>query len=207
MSKQDRKLPSWISEFIPKELVDSTLFRFNIELQTVRAFVCGDCGAKYFTRVNKCTAIDDNESGTICGCVKFNREHRKVKVELLPDLDLDYDSLQDVMQDIPAQYAFYAMIYSEAKMKVAIEERRLKAIRGSLIEGVQKRAAEEKVRLTAEQVKAVVESERDIELADQRLQLAQMQCGKLYHMTEALKMKAELARSLAGFKRQEQERS
>jgi hypothetical protein len=37
-------------------------------------------------------------------------------------------------------------------------------------------------------------------------QRSQMQAGKLYHMLEALKMKAELARSLAGFKRNEQER-
>lgn len=203
----DRQLPAWIGEYVPKELAESTLFRFNIELQTVRLFVCRDCGAKYKINVKKCTEVDDEETGTICGSTKFKREHKKIKVELLPDLDLDYDCLEETMQDIPAQYAFYAAIYSEARLKVAIEERRLKAIRGSLIEGVQRRALNENVRLTGEQVKNVVEAEDDIIAADQRLQLAQMQCGKLYHMIEALKMKSELARSLAGFKRQEQEKS
>lgn len=206
MGKQS-KLPAWIGEFVPKELVDSTLFRFNIELQTVRLFKCRDCGAKYNTNVKKCTAVDDNENDTICGSTSFSREFKKIRVELLPDLDLEYDNLEETMQDIPAQYAFYSMIYSEARMKVAIEERKLKAIRGSLIEGVQRRASKENVRLTGEQVKSVVESEDGIISADKHLQLAQMQCGKLYHMIEALKMKAELARSLAGFKRQEQERS
>lgn len=204
---KEKQLPAWIGEYVPRELAESTLFRFNIELQTVRAFVCKDCGTKYTSRVEKCTAIDDPENETLCGSTKFAREFKRIKVDLLPDLDLDYEILEETMQDLPAQYAFYSMVYSEARMKVAIEERRLKAIRGTLIKEIQKRAAEEKIRLTGEQVKNVVEAESDIETADKRLQLAQMQCGKLYHMIEALKMKSELARSLAGFKRNEHDRS
>lgn len=193
-----RQLPEWIGEFIPKDLVQSTLFRFNIELQTVRAFTCKSCNHRHPAKVTVCEE---------CGHTEIIREHKKVKVDLLPDLDLDYDNLENLMQDIPAQYAFYAMVYSEARLKVAIEERRTKAIKGSIIEGVQRRAAVEKIKLTAEQVKSVVEAEPDLQEADQKLHLAQMQCGKLYHMMEALKMKSELARSLAGFKRQEQENS
>jgi hypothetical protein len=198
MSENHKKLPDWIGEFVPKELVQSTLFRFNIELQTVRAFTCKSCGHRHSTKVDDCEK---------CGSSSITREHKKVKIDLLPDLDLDYDKLEILMQEIPAQYAFYSMVYSEARLKVAIEERRLKATKGALIEGVQRRAFNEKIKLTAEQVKAVVEAEPDLQEADHKLNLAQMQCGKLYHMIEALKMKAELARSLAGFKRQEQEKS
>lgn len=207
MSEEERRLPNWIGEYLPKELAESTLFRFNIELQTVRAFVCEDCGAKYNRQVKVCTVIDDEEEQAQCGSTRFRKEHKKVTVDMLPDLDLDYDILEETMQDIPAQYAFYAMVYSEARMKVALEERRLKAVRGTITRRIQTEATGEKVRLTGEQVKTVVESEKGIIDADQRLQLAQMQCGKLYHMLEALKMKSELARSLAGFKRQEQDKS
>lgn len=204
---EDRRLPNWIGEYLPKELAESTLFRFNIELQTVRAFVCEDCGAKYTKQTKVCIAIDNDEEQTQCGSTRFRKEHKKVTVDMLPDLDLDYDILEETMQDIPAQYAFYSMVYSEARMKVALEERRLKAVRGTITRRIQTEASGEKVRLTGEQVKTVVESEKGIVDADHRLQLAQMQCGKLYHMLEALKMKSELARSLAGFKRQEQDKS
>jgi len=206
MSERERQLPKWIDENIPKELVESVLFKFKIELQTVRSFVCVDCGAKYSKQIKACTNVDEL-TGLLCACEKFKREFKKATVDLLPDLDLDYDILEQSMQDIPAQYAFYSMVYSEARMKVAIEERRLKAIRGTITRRIQTEASTENVKLTADQVKNVIEASDDMINADTKLQLAQMQCGKLYHMLEALKMKAELARSLAGFKRQEQDKS
>lgn len=202
---KESRTPHWISEHIPKELVDSTLFQFNIELQTVVAFVCDGCKTRYTKRVPYCTYVGDDN--IMCSSKHFTREHKKARINMVPDLDLDYDILELQMQDLPSQYAFYASIYSEARLKVALEERKLKAIRGALIYEIQKRAAAENVRLTDNQIKNTVEAEKGIEDADKRLQLAQMQCGKLYHIMEALKMKAELARSLAGFKRQEQERS
>lgn len=203
----EKVLPKWIDEHIPKELVESTLFRFAIELQTIRAFVCEDCGAEYSKKVNKCTAIDNQDEDTECGSTRFKKAYKQIIVDMLPDLDLDYDILEETMQDIPAQYAFYSMIYSEARMKVAIEERRLKAVRGTITRRIQTEASDERVKLTADQVKNVIEASDDIIKADTRLQLAQMQCGKLYHMIEALRIKSELARSLAGFKRQEHDKS
>lgn len=200
----DRKLPDWISEFIPRDLVDSKLFRFNVELQTVRHFVCKDCGEIYNRDIDKCTKVDD---GVMCGCTKLERKFKKVTIDLVPDLDLDYQIIEDQMRDLPAQYAFYSMVYSEARLKVSVEERRFKALKGTLIQKVQKSASDAGVRLTVDQVKSIVESEKEIEIADSRLQLAHLQCGKLYHMLEALKMKADLARSLFGVKKKEQDHS
>lgn len=191
------RLPAWISEYLPKELAESALFRFDIKLQAIVGYKCVKCGKVYDRRVPECPECE----------VEVKREHQNITVDLLPDLDLDYNDLEEQMQDIPAQYAFWSSVYSEARLKVAIEERRLKATRGRLIETTQRRAAQENIRLTNDQVKIVVESEQGMMEADMRLQNAQMQCGKLYHMLEALKMKSELARSLAGFKRQEQDRS
>jgi ribosomal protein L40E len=196
------KLPDWIDENLPRELVESTLFRFIIELQTVRSFACRKCGAKHAKKVEQCDAV--GEDGNQCGSTNFIKEHKKITVDMLPDLDLDYELLEQTMQDIPAQYAFYSMVYSEARMKVALEERKLKAVRGTITRRIQTEASHENVRLTAEQVKSVIEASDDIINADTKLQLAQMQCGKLYHMIEALRIKAELARSLAGFKKQDQ---
>lgn len=193
------KLPAWISEYIPAELVDSSLFRFEIQLQAIDGYVCELCGSKYQSKLKACTAINCGGNLTVA--------YKKVTVDLIPDLDLDYNILRDQMQDIPAQYAFWSAVYSEARLKVSIEERRLKAIKGRLVERAQTQAITNQVKLTGDQIKMVIEADDKIQVADLRLQHAQMQCGKLFHMLEALKMKAELARSLAGFKKQEHDQS
>lgn len=164
-----RKLPHWINENIPRELVDdTTLFRFKVPSTSA---------GKY------------------------------VEVDILPMLDLDYEILEEQMQAIPAQYAFYSVFYSELRLMVARAERNLKARRGAATEFIINEAREKGTKISADSIKQIVEADEKLRLADDRLQKIQMLCGKLYHMLEALKMKAELARSLAGFKRQEQDRS
>lgn len=169
MAKTLKKLPQWIEENVPKELVsDSTLFKFKVPLPA---------------------------TGT------------KVEVDILYDLDLDYEILEEQMQDLPAQYAFYATFYSELRMMVARAERNLKARRGEAIRFITDQATERRTKLSVDSIKQIVEADAKLGVADDRLAKAQMLAGKMYHMLEALKMKAELARSLAGFKRQEQDKS
>ena len=187
-----RKTPYWISEYIPKELVESTLFRFNVELQTVLSFKCVNCDAEFNNNIKVCSE---------CGGV-LDRKHKKVTVDLVPDVDLDYEILDGQLQTLPAQYTFYSAVYSELKLKVAIEERRLKAVKGQIIERLKNQMRENNVKLTGEQLKSIMEADDQIIKADYRLQLAQMQCGKLYHILEALKMKSEIGRSLLALKRE-----
>lgn len=167
-------LPKWIANNIPSELVESTVFRFEVKLNSVNP------------ETNKNTIIE---------------------VDILSDLDLDYDLLEEQVQDLPAQYAFWSAVYSEARNMVAVAERAVKVRRAQAIRAVQNDAQENKVRFTADQVKNLIEADGALVKADKKLQEFQMKAGKLYHMVEALKMKAELARSLAGFKRQEQDKS
>lgn len=167
------KLPEWINENVPPELAGSTLFRFLITLQT--------------------TEVINGES-----------VRKSITVDMLPDLDLDMEILESQMEAIPAQFAFWASVYSELKLAVGVAERNLKIRRGKAVEEINRRYHNEKLKPpSAEQVKTIVESDDQLVAADMRLLQAQMQTGKLYHMLEALRMKAELARSLAGFKRQE----
>lgn len=192
--KKDR-LPPWISEYVPAELVESTLFRFEIQLQAIDCLVCKKCEAKYTTPVAVCP----------CGSNNFERQYRTITVDLLPDLDLDYEQLPQQMADVPATYAFWATVYSEAKLRVSVEERRLKAVRGKLTQAALSEGSKYNIKLTADQVKTVIESDPEITKADMKLSIAQMQCGKLYHMLEALRIKADMARSLFGMKRKELE--
>lgn len=167
------KLPEWIREWVPAELAESTLFRFEVMLQ-----------------------VEENTDTGI--------KRKTITVDLLPDLDLDYEILEEQMQNLPAQYAFFAAVYSEVRMNVELLERAVKARKGKIVQTMVKEGREEKLKFTADQIKTVLEADDGLVRLDEKLQKFQMQAGKLYHMLEALKMKAELARSLAGFKRQEQ---
>jgi hypothetical protein len=140
--------------------------------------------------------------------LQITDEHNKPKtltVDMLPDLDLDYEILEEQMEQIPGQYAFWSAVFSEVKMGVAVADRKLKMRYGAVVEKIQEESNKNGVKLTAEVIKRIAESDQDVVKADLAYQMAQMQAGKLFHMLEALKMKSELARSLAGFKRNERD--
>jgi len=177
MAKKSNR-PEWINENLPAELADSTLFKFQVQLQVVEAI--------------------DADGRSI---------FKKIDVDMLSDLDLNYDILELQMERIPAQYAFWAAIYSELKLAVAVADRKLKARKGKVVERITSECQAAKVRLTADQIKSIAEADSSLIEAELKFERAQMVCGKVYHMIEAMKLKAELARSLAGFKRKEQERS
>lgn len=169
------ELPKWIQEHLPEELATSTLFRFNVKLQTI---ITGENG---------------------------EQTRQQITVDILPDLDLDYEILETQMCDIPAQYAFWAAVYSEARLSVAVAERKLKARKGELTKLIQKEALSENVKLSVEQVKILVESDERLNQYELAFQHAQMQVGKLYHTMEAIKMKVDLSRSLLGVKKQDRD--
>lgn len=165
----ERKLPQWISEHIPSELANSTLFRFNV--------------------------IVDRDKAT--------RDNKFVAVDLLPDLDLDYHLLEQQMEQLPGQYAYWAVLYSQVRYMVAVQDRVAKAVRGVAMEEIKNREQREGVKLSVDQVKQFTEANKRVQEAELELAKRQLAAGKLFHMVEAMRLKADLARSLAGFKRQE----
>jgi len=192
----DNRIPPWISEHVPRELVESTLFRFDVKLQVIEKFCCKECG------------IEQQNGGKCNECGEpLKAKNKRALVDIVKDLDLDYDLLEEQMQELPSQYAFWSAVYSEARMQVALDERRFKATKGRVTEKAQQTARAEGLKFTNEQIKSVIEADPEVAKSDLRLQSSQMRCGKLFHMMEALKMKSELARSLAGFKRQEREQA
>jgi hypothetical protein len=178
----DKRLPRWISENVPTEIVTSTLFRFKITLATTIVTTVEEDGERVEKRVP-----------------------RTIVVDLLQDLDLDQDIVEQQMEDLPAQYAFWSSVYSEARLVVAQAERILKARRGAVTDLIYNKCVESKVKIPSEQVTRIVENDPELIKADENLSRAQMRCGKMFGMMEALKMKAELAKSLGGFKRAEKQ--
>lgn len=174
---KNKRLPKWIEENLDPALITSNLFRFMVKLQ----------------------AMETNAEGKL--------ERRSIQVDVVPDLDIDMEILEEQMCDLPAQYSFWAAVYSEVRLGVAVAERKLKARKAEvtrLVVDEYKREGGGKPP-SAEVLKVVVEADERLNVAELNFQHAQMQSGKLYHMLEALKMKAELSRSLLGLKKQDRD--
>jgi hypothetical protein len=134
-------------------------------------------------------------------------KRQKIDVDILPDLDIDMEILEEQMQDVPSQYAFWAAVYSELRLSVSVAERKLKVRRGKATKFAQEETKRNGTRISVEQLKLIVESDEELIKADVNLARAHMLAGKVYHMLEALKMKHEISRSLIGLKRAEHEKS
>ena len=169
--------PTWIDANIPEELVTSTLFRFKITLQVPDP------------------TVDDP------------KRKKQILVDILPDLDIDMEIIEEQMQDIPSQYAFWASVYSELRLAVAVAERKLKIRKGEAVDLIIKDMTANKTKISVEQQKSIVELDKKLIDADLRLARAQMTTGKVWHMVKALEMKHEVCRSLIGLKKSEHEKN
>lgn len=164
----------WVLANVPRELINSSLFKFNVKLQVIER-------------------LDDNNKPV----------YKVITVDMLANVDIDYETLEENICDIPAQFAFWSAVYSEVRLGVAIAERKLKVRRAEATKAVLEESRTNNVKLTVDQIKSIVESDALLTKAEISYSEIQMKAGKLYNMVEAIKMKAELARTLAGFKKLE----
>jgi hypothetical protein len=135
------------------------------------------------------------------------KKAKNITINLLPDLVLDRELIEQQMEELPASYVFWSTLYSELRCNVEVLSRAVKIRRGQAIQDVQKRARDEGIKFTGEQVKAVVEADAELNKLEEGLAKAQMQTGKVWHMVKALEMKGDFARSLLTMKRKEYDQS
>lgn len=128
---------------------------------------------------------------------------KTIEVDMLADLEVDYDIIREQLEDTPSIYAYWSALYSELKLQVAATERRIKAKRGKLLETAGKEAAKGNIRLTQKAVDMMIESDRELNELELKYALQQKHTGKMYAMIQAIQMKSDNLRSLAGFARQE----
>jgi len=128
-----------------------------------------------------------------------------VKVNITNDIEIDYERLEEQMDQVPGQYVWWSSIYSEARAMVTLLERRIKIRKGVLVDEALKKARELNARITDKQADKIVETDDKIKKWEVQLAVLQKNVGKLYHMVQAIQMKSELLRSRSGFKRQERE--
>ncbi len=132
---------------------------------------------------------------------------RVIKIDLLQDVDIEFDDLEQHLEQIPAQYVFWASIYSELKHKVTWLDKKISVRRRAVARTTIEQYKSLNIKLTDKQFGVIVDGDEQIIRLDAELALANRNLGKIYHMVEAIRMRSEHCRSLAGFKRQEREQS
>jgi hypothetical protein len=130
-----------------------------------------------------------------------------VEINLVDDIDINFDILEEQHEQIPAQYIYWAAIYSELRCATAIQELKMKSRRNSVVRKVVAEFKAQGTKLTDKQLNGLIEGDNDLVKNEAELAILQRNCGKVYHMVEAIKLRSEHCRSLAGFKRQEKEQS
>lgn len=124
--------------------------------------------------------------------------------DLRPDVTTDYDKLEIQLEEMPAIYATWGMLLAESKKEVAAVERMIKRRRGEVTRELLDVAKQEGARTRREDVEDMIEADEKINEFEAKLIIANRRLSKLFAATQALAMKSDNLRSLAGFKRQEQ---
>jgi hypothetical protein len=135
--------------------------------------------------------------------INVNIDGQIIDRDVRPDVDINYDMLEEELQNISASFSFWAILLAECKKIVAIIERKVKRRRGEVTNLLLNEAKKEGVRLRGTDVKDLIETDDLIEKLEAQLILANRSLSKIFAVVDAMRMKSEMLRSLAGFKKQE----
>jgi len=130
--------------------------------------------------------------------------------EVISSLNIDYESLEKQLEEMPGMFAYWCFISAEAEAQVALLERTVKYKRGLLQEAIIDKFNEKSDSIKNSdrtppqwQIKEMIEADKDINEAEIRYIIAKKNQSKIKAIVEGYRMKSEHLRSLAGFKRQE----
>lgn len=123
--------------------------------------------------------------------------------DFFPDVNIDFEQLEEQLQEMPSIFAFWSAVLAEQKTQVNTIERMLKRRRAVATQRILDKALEDRRKLTDKQVEKIIEKDEGVTKIEMKLMLERRAESKLYGIVESLKMKSEHLRSLAGFKRQE----
>lgn len=135
--------------------------------------------------------------------IKITVNDQKVERDVRPDVIIDYDQLERQLEETPSMFVFWSMLLAEAKKEVATLERVIAVRRGQVTRELLDAAKVENVKTRASDIESLMESDQRIIDLESKLILANRTLSKMFAIVDAIKMKSEHLRSLAGFKKQE----
>lgn len=127
-----------------------------------------------------------------------------VQRDVRPDLTVDFELLEKQLEETPEMLAFWDLLLAEQKTKVAVLERQLLTARGTVVKRILEDNRASGVALRRSDLADIVETDDQILDCEARLIYEQRIESRLKCVVISIQSKAEVLRSLAGFKRQEQ---
>jgi hypothetical protein len=134
-------------------------------------------------------------------------DNKSYHINLIDDVDINFEILEEQHERIPAQYVYWAAIYSELRYAIAKLELKIKSRKHAIVRKMLEEFRARNIRATDKQTAVLLDGDADLVRLEAELIIQQKNCGKVYHMVEAIRLRSEHSRSLAGFKRQEREQS
>jgi hypothetical protein len=151
--------------------------------------------------------FDDNIPEDIASTivrVKVNLPKKKsIERDFRPDVAVDYDNLEVQLEEIPSSFAFWSSVLAEHRAVAATVERKIKARRAALANQLLEKAKLDGIKIAQWQVEMVTEIDDKLIEFESELILVNRTLSKLYAVVDAIRMKSDNLRSLAGFKREE----
>lgn len=121
--------------------------------------------------------------------------------DVVPDLVVDFDRLEEQLQETPQMIAFWNMLLAEQKTIVVTLERKIKTIRGQIVENMLEKSHMEKVDIRSNDLKEIINKDKQLLEIEARLILNQKIEDRVETVVDALCKKLDSLRSLAGFKK------
>lgn len=135
--------------------------------------------------------------------LKIYLPDKDIEYDFRPEVTLVYDQLEKQLEDCPQQFVFWSVIYAEQKAKVSVLERELMMVKSRAERQISAELRKSNVKLGRAEINAIIELNETVHNVACQLIEEEKRLYKLKAMVEAIKMKSEHLRSLAGFKREE----
>lgn len=129
---------------------------------------------------------------------------RVIERDFTTELNIDYDELEDQLQDMPSMYAFWSAVLANQKLNAAVAERTVKRRRGKIAEELNFGGKpEDRGKLRASDIKEMIEADENLAELEAKWLQHERTVSLLFGIVRALEIKGDNLRSLAGFKRAE----
>lgn len=128
---------------------------------------------------------------------------QRVTGDFRPATKIDYDSLEEQLAETPSQFAWWSSLLAEQRTKVQTIEKQISRRRAKLTEQFFNNGQESGIRIHKYLIDELVEADDKMLTLNAKLIEANRIQSKLWAAVQALQMKSEHLRSLAGFKKQE----
>lgn len=139
--------------------------------------------------------------------LKIQLPDKVIEYDFRPDVAPDYDQLESQLEDTPQQFTFWSVVFAEQKARVAILERELLMAKSRAERMVSQEMRKHDVKLGRPEINAMIELHDAVHKTSCQVIEEEKKLSKLKAIVEAIKMKNDNVRSLAGFKREERKES